>query len=73
MNIFRHIESVEGYGILIDVIYNIVDGMVTPENMKTYRIKDGIVSEQMYVEPAYKMLYLVNMIDVIELTLGEDV
>jgi hypothetical protein len=66
MNIFRHIETEGSNGMLIDVIYNITDGYCTPEDMKVYRIENETVVEQMNMDPSYRLLYLVNIKNIIE-------
>ena len=72
MNIFRHIETENNDGMVIDVIYNITDGYYAPKDMKVYRIEDGTVVEHMNVDPSYKLLYLVNIMNIIESANQED-
>lgn len=67
MHIFRHINvDTNNDGVVIDMIYDMVDGYEKIRELYTYFVIDGVVSQKVDCDPAFKIGFAVNILKILE-------
>jgi len=76
MNIFRMVDMHEeepDNGILVDMIYEIVDGVERALEIKIYNILNNVVTSIVqHVSPIVKLAFASNMLQLLEIERGKD-